>query len=70
MMMTVAPHDADGTAAERYPAGNRSMTSMKDSSPHYVAGRRDILRGAALLADAAHSRQAAKPNRKRYDFDF
>ena len=25
---------------------------------------------AALLADAAHSRQAAKPNRKRYDFDF
>ena len=25
---------------------------------------------AALLADAAHSRQAAKPSRKRYDFDF
>ena len=25
---------------------------MKDSSPHYVAGRRDILRGAALLAAA------------------
>lgn len=23
-----------------------------------------------MLADAAHSRQAAKPNRKRYDFDF
>ena len=25
---------------------------MKDTSPHYVAGRRDILRGAALLAAA------------------
>ena len=28
------------------------------------------LAACALLADAAHSRQAAKPNRKRYDFDF
>ena len=42
---------------------------------HFVGagpGAPDLItrRGAALLADAAHSRQAAKPNRKRYDFDF
>ena len=35
-----------------------------------LAAKADNASAAALLADAEHKKFAARPNKKRYDFDF